>query len=228
MTEAEWLAGEDPRAMVASLPRVAVAARRDLRLFACVCIRRFWGLIADARVTKAVEIAERHADRPLRDRGQYVGDVYRATLTGRENGGEQGAAHLLASAAHDAVCDYQDDTHWTPHTKCAAVAALGGGEDARRAEMRWQAAALRDIVAGPGRLRPLPAGVLTPTVRSLTRAAHAARHKVSGLLDGVRLGILADALEEAGCADGRLLTHLRSPGPHYRGCWALDLVRGRR
>ena len=38
------------------------------------------------------------------------------------------------------------------------------------------------------------------------------------------LPILADALEEAGCTDPALLEHLRRPGPHVRGCWALDLV----
>ena len=36
-----------------------------------------------------------------------------------------------------------------------------------------------------------------------------------------------DALEEARCDDEALLSHLRSPGPHVRGCWALDLVLGK-
>jgi hypothetical protein len=39
-----------------------------------------------------------------------------------------------------------------------------------------------------------------------------------------RLPILADALEDAGCTNAELLGHLRGPGPHARGCWALDLV----
>ena len=41
------------------------------------------------------------------------------------------------------------------------------------------------------------------------------------------LPILADALEEAGCDNAELLTHLRGPGPHVRGCWALDLLLGK-
>jgi hypothetical protein len=40
-----------------------------------------------------------------------------------------------------------------------------------------------------------------------------------------RLPILADALEEAGCPEETILSHCRSPGPHVRGCWVLDLVR---
>ncbi len=39
------------------------------------------------------------------------------------------------------------------------------------------------------------------------------------------LPILADALEEAGCTDARLLQHCREPASHVRGCWAIDLVR---
>lgn len=41
------------------------------------------------------------------------------------------------------------------------------------------------------------------------------------------LGPLADALEEAGCDSEELLAHLRSPGPHCRGCWALALILGK-
>jgi hypothetical protein len=49
----------------------------------------------------------------------------------------------------------------------------------------------------------------------------------SSELDTARLTVLADALEEAGCGDGEMLGHLRSAGPHVRGCWALDLVLGK-
>jgi hypothetical protein len=39
--------------------------------------------------------------------------------------------------------------------------------------------------------------------------------------------VLADALEEAGCADAGLLGHIRSPGPHARGCFVLDQLLGK-
>jgi hypothetical protein len=42
------------------------------------------------------------------------------------------------------------------------------------------------------------------------------------------LPVLADMLEEAGCTDPELLGHLRGPGPHARGCWAVDSLLGRR
>ncbi len=42
-----------------------------------------------------------------------------------------------------------------------------------------------------------------------------------------RLPILADALEEAGCADAAILGHCRFPAEHVRGCWLLDLILDR-
>ncbi len=39
-----------------------------------------------------------------------------------------------------------------------------------------------------------------------------------------QLPILADALEDAGCADEQILEHLRGPGPHHRSCWCLALI----
>jgi hypothetical protein len=41
------------------------------------------------------------------------------------------------------------------------------------------------------------------------------------------LPILADALEDAGCADADILSHCRGPGPHVRGCWVVDLLLGK-
>ncbi len=93
------------------------------------------------------------------------------------------------------------------------------------------------------------------TAICLAQAAYDHRDDV-GYLDPFRLSLVADALEETGCLqdidcnqcsgagayrsslgpcvrcgyEGRLpnpiLDHLRSPGPHGRGCWALDLARG--
>jgi hypothetical protein len=90
-----------------------------------------------------------------------------------------------------------------------------------------QPALLRDIF-GPTPFRPVafdPA-LRTPLVVSLAEAAYAERMLPSGELDPHRLAVLADALEEVG-ADAGLLAHLRSPGPHVRGCFAVDLALAR-
>src|SRR5262249_49494702 len=82
------------------------------------------------------------------------------------------------------------------------------------------AALVREVTGNPFHAIAFDPSWRTTDVQALARAAHEGR-----AFD--RLPILADALEEAGCADGRLFTHLRDPGPHARGCWALDLVLGR-
>lgn len=38
---------------------------------------------------------------------------------------------------------------------------------------------------------------------------------------------LATHLVHAGCQDERLLSHLRSPRRHYKGCWVVDLLLGK-
>ena len=90
----------------------------------------------------------------------------------------------------------------------------------RQAEL---AGALRCVVGNPFRPITLDPAWRTPAVASLAQAAYDERLMPSGELDTARLAVLADALEDAGCADA-LLSHLRSPGPHVRGCWALDLI----
>jgi hypothetical protein len=38
------------------------------------------------------------------------------------------------------------------------------------------------------------------------------------------LPVLADALEEAGCTEEKILEHCRNSGPHTKACWVLDLL----
>jgi hypothetical protein len=60
---------------------------------------------------------------------------------------------------------------------------------------------------------------LTPTALSLAHGIYTDR-----AFD--RLPILADALQDAGCANPDILSHCRGPGPHVRGCWVADLLSG--
>lgn len=110
--------------------------------------------------------------------------------------------------------------------------------------------------AGPGHhILTIHDDWLTPLVVNLAQAAFDGV-TAGTRLDPVRLLVLADAMEEAGCpaeatcprcngtggveddGDGDgwicdrtvphpLLAHLRLPGPHFRGCWAVDLILGK-
>src|SRR5438067_611909 len=61
MTDAEWLACEDPEALLVFLCEPG-ASDRKARLFGCACVRRVWGDLADLRLQRAAEVAERFAD----------------------------------------------------------------------------------------------------------------------------------------------------------------------
>jgi hypothetical protein len=88
---------------------------------------------------------------------------------------------------------------------------------------------VRDIF-NPFRPAPLEPSVVAwndAIVVRLAQIAHDDRHLPAGRLDLTRLAVVTDALEEAGCKDADILGHLRGPGPHVRGCWAVDLLLGK-
>lgn len=71
-----------------------------------------------------------------------------------------------------------------------------------------------------------PSPVLAPLVLSLAEAVYTQRQS-DGTLNPDALAVLWDALEDAGCGSDAFRAALLSPGPHYRGFWALDLILGR-
>jgi hypothetical protein len=102
--------------------------------------------------------------------------------------------------------------------------------EAYLAEQSDQAALLRDLFGTPFRPVALDPSWLAwegGTVVRLAQAAYDNRKLPEGHLEPDRLAVLADALEDAGCTHADLLGHLRSPGPHVRGCWAVDLLLGK-
>jgi hypothetical protein len=107
--------------------------------------------------------------------------------------------------------------HWG-EARAAAVAAQFAGEWGAMA--RGQCALLRCLFGNPFRARPdvdlawLAWG--DGVVPRVAEAIYAGRRFEE-------LPVLADALEEAGCANAELLEHLRGPGPHTLGCWPLDV-----
>jgi hypothetical protein len=222
MTEAEWNSCTDPQAMLAFLRYAGRLSDRKARLFGVACCRRIWHLLSDERSRRAVEVAERFAD------GQVMKDELQAAYAlafyaadAPKYPGDEGVridipeadalAYAAASAADDAVI--------------FADAAAASVRYARDDEGEAQAALLHDI------FNPWPSASVdafrTPPVLALAQAAYDDRLLPSGELDPARLAALAAALAAAGCTDAELLAHLRSPGLHCRGCWALDSLLSR-
>jgi hypothetical protein len=90
----------------------------------------------------------------------------------------------------------------------------------RDQSQRWQLAFFDDIFGNPFHPPQIDPALLTWNGGTVPRMAESIY--VDRAFD--RLPVLADALEEAGCTNAEILAHLRGPGPHTRGCWALDAV----
>ncbi len=218
VTEAEWLACENPASVLEYL-RERVADRK-LRLFACGCCRAIWHLIDDGHCRQAVEIAERFADGQSTQR--QVAAAYRRAS------GATTAANKAAAMTCDALIGTSTAIEIAVCAADAVAFSARQPETAYEAETRNQARLWRELVGNPSRTGPAvdPAWLAWQggAVTQLARAAHEERRLPEGTLDPARLAVLADALEDAGCADAELLGHLRGPGVHCRGCWALDLL----
>jgi hypothetical protein len=203
MTEQEWLRGEEVDAMLAVLGSVDVQGPdRKMWLLACACTRALLQLHESAPDRRCGEVAERFAD-------------------------GEATPEELGAADHDTYWDIRWYRCWPWSSAGRAVSCLreetlpGSGVAAAKLP-----SLLRCIFGNPFRPCTLDGSLLTPTVVGLAEAAYEDRVMPGGLLDPARLAVLADALEEAG-AGGALLDHLRGPGEHCRGCWAIDLLTGR-
>jgi hypothetical protein len=226
MTETEWLTCGDLEPMFGQLS--SALSERKLRLFGVACCRRISQLLVGEHNRAAVEVAERFADglagaRELRDAQAAAKEEWEHTWAGddvraypqAENPGEWVAceqAELAATEAADhsavSVGDHTagfDETSW---------------DAAFVSERAAQSSLLREIVGNPFRPVSLDSSWLTRSVRVVAQAIYDERRFED-------LPILADALEDVGCADADILSHCRSTGPHVRGCWAVDLLLGK-
>jgi len=244
MDEASWLACADPDSLLRFLGENV--SERKLRLFACASCRRVWGRLPDARSREALDVVERFADgrasseeieaarQAARAAQQQAAGarrydsaehaVWAATLLERSRFHSWGSPFSVAGqarhAAADAACLGREAG--VPNRKQRKKRAV----DANLREAAAQAFLLRDVIGNPFRPAAVDPAWLTPSVVSLARAAYDERQLPQGTLDGDRLAVLADALEDVGCRPPDVLGHLRGSGPHVRGCWPVDLLLG--
>jgi len=144
------------------------------------------------------------------------------------------AAYAGASASEDypfVPLPEPDFAHAHRGRSAAARAAEKARADAHR-EAWWAAKAahearvrrefcdqFRDVAGNPFRPTAFAPAWRTEAAVALARGIYEDRASE-------RLPVLADALEDAACADADVLAHCRGDGPHVRGCWVVDLVLG--
>jgi hypothetical protein len=227
MTEAEWLACKDPQELLRVLMDEKRSSVRKWHLFACACARRIWHMLKDERIRTVLEMGEQLADGLIPEKD--IHDAWDTWLKDPAffNGDDEEVAAFAASGI--SARWYFDDAQ--EYSVCAASGFQQGmidrADPVASGELRVQEQLLRCVVGNPFQQSQLAATSLTPAITALAQSAYADRHLSSGHLDPTVLAILADALEDAGCTNAEALGHLRSPGPHVRGCWAVDLALGK-
>jgi hypothetical protein len=224
MTEAEWLDGYcDPQAMIEHLARMGKAkgqrGQRKLRLFACACCRNVWAQLPDERSRIAVEISERYAEGLASAEQLSVARAEVARTAGECREAMNAQPYGLARGRFLRAAQVSEAAHASTWVE----AVSGAKQAAKAAEYGIPRQFLLDIFGNPFR-RPI-------TDFACLRWGHGTVQQLAQVIyEECRFGdlpILADALEEAGRTDADILAHCRGPGPHARGCWAVDLILGK-
>jgi hypothetical protein len=225
MTEQDWSTCNDPARMLTALR--GKATPRKLRLLACACCRRLYETrLVDERSGAAVETAERYAD-DLASKEELV-EARQAAAAARETlwrgkravwwttyGRPQAAIRAMLNGA--APPSWRLDSANPRGQRCNARAPLAPRDLAVVCDL------FREILGNPFRSTAVDSAWRSwngGIVAALARAIYDERRFAD-------MPLLADALEEAGCADAAILSHCRSGGAHVRGCWALDLLLGK-
>jgi hypothetical protein len=206
MTEQDWLVCQDPEKMLPEL--IGKLSERKWRLFAVACCRRLQGLLRQTPGWEDVLAAELLADGRLAEaeRQRHYQRARKAATPFEDQPALAAAFAALHTTGALAAA-------WASHK-----AVLARGKAHQAAEKQAQADLLRDIAGNPYRPVVIDLGWAALNAGSARRVAAAIYEEQA--FD--QLPVLADALEDAGCADADILDHCRRPGVHVRGCWVVD------
>jgi hypothetical protein len=200
-----------------------------------------WDLLCLDAAKEVVELSDAYADGKVTEAELYSAHAHpdfnelEIQQRGEASSGTQlsvrvlsaiNAARFLAAPYYEQTCGafiVAQDTSLDPARDFVfdpKVHMLSAGVRPDGAEYAQKEKLLRDIFGNPFRLVPFSPAWRTDTAVSLARQMYESR-------DFSAMPILADALQDAGCEDEQILGHCRGPGPHVRGCWAIDLVLGK-
>jgi hypothetical protein len=226
MTEDEWLACEKPNLLLRHLKAIGATRwqrgrrRRKLRLLGCAAFGQARHLLRPGYGGRAIDLAERYADGDAElDDLLQLNQLLRAEpmAAGTPQWAAEGAVTILLTGNDLIVAEIAlEQAIWGLEREAEPAKPNLYRKDLRRA----QAPLVRDIFGNPFRGVAFDPSWRTSAVIGLATGIYEER-----AFD--RVPILADALQDAGCDHPDVLAHCCGPGPHVRGCWAVDLVLGR-
>jgi hypothetical protein len=228
--ETDWLVSREPDKML-RVRGMKNGSKRKLRLFGCGWLRCIWHAIDDARSREAVELAEMFADGIVNEAALQAFEAADWGARSEGSSAARAAEVLLSPDARDVAIVTADpsETVYDPdfnvilhdHVRTEYTTRSKAEQKEWDSGRAAQADLLRDIFGNP--FRPVS---FAPKWR--TEAAVGIASQMYDSREFGNMPILADALEDAGCADVAILSHCRDPhGVHVRGCWVVDLVLGK-
>jgi hypothetical protein len=218
MTEAEWLACEDPQWMAPFLQ--AQVSERKLRLIACACCRIVWHLL-HKRSRLAIKFLEGFVDGTVTQNEwqRLYNSLHQYSYSPVIPKGIPAGPGFTAAQAVFRAAEVELRMDWC--LEYVVGAQLSFDQEQQPALLRRPIIGLiREVVGNPFRMVALNQAWRTTTAVEIARAIHDDQ-------DFTAMPVLADALQEADCEVPAILDHCRQPGEHVRGCWVVDLVLGK-
>jgi hypothetical protein len=229
MTEDQWLAATDPAPMLEFVRDKA--STRKSRLLAVALARPLARYAGADLIDRTALVAELMADgqaTPEQVLGARAGFIVEYQQLAADTTSRSAVLELGVLLLDDGEVGGAAQTVGYQVIESAVVAATGRLGDysaeagvVRAAERAALCRHVREVLDNPFRAVVLIPSWLTSTVVALARQMYESR-------DFSLMPILADALQDAGCDRADVLDHCRSPGPHVRGCWVVDLVLGKK
>lgn len=233
MTEAEWLACDDPAGMWEILwfptvpdhipsrvfrPTLEATGEQDrlLRLCACAFCRHDPTLSDVPAVQRSLELSEAEADNGRDEDAVTLAESFLAPPIRNPGASvpEPEWRHYITALG---LLEPTDDI-WYGQVlgELSWVANTSAGR-------RLQADLLRDIFGNPFRPFTFDPAWLTRNKGVVVNVAESIYRDRTFR----RMPDLATALEQAGCDNLAILAHCREAGIHVRGCWLLDTLLGK-
>jgi hypothetical protein len=227
MKQASWILCREPLTMLRFVQERL--SSRKLRLFACACCRRIIHQVNDSRSSLALAVNERFADgqateAELDAARKQAEDAFVESNARRTEVAERTSAWSVWAALRQrrGPLSPAEGNRLIPSAAwvAAAVRTAGGWDwDQNPEERVAQADLLRDLID------PFAALTLDPLwLRGADGLVPRLARTIYDERAFERLTILADALEDVGCTEERLLEHCRQGRLHAPGCWAVDAL----
>jgi hypothetical protein len=233
MTNKEWSESINLDVMIRFLcempdPWRTVVGQRKLRLWGCACCRLNWEHIREQSIRDAVELAERMAEGianseeiPVIERQVFplsLGSSVEQLLRGEPR-------TEVPNIAKAALALLSND--WETYAWAGVEIGHPGWRIRQGEEGPWAkscADLLRCIIGNPFHSHQLADSNWIvwngATIIQIAQLIYTNRQFQD-------LPILADALEEAGCANHEIIAHCRLNGDHALGCWVIDSLLGK-